>query len=67
MQGKPVFPHMEWRFNEFANSGAHALHVTCVELMGLPCSASVVANMLLDVLLKGYVFQLGIWIIKYVF
>lgn len=54
MQGKPVFPHLEWRFNEFANSGAHALHVTCVELMGLPCNPNIVANMLLDVLLKGY-------------
>ncbi|XP_042237503.1 mediator of RNA polymerase II transcription subunit 23-like [Homarus americanus] len=54
MQGKPVFPAVEWRFNEFANSGAHALHVSCVELMALPSNPTIVANKLLDVLLKGY-------------
>ena len=27
---------MDWRFNEFPNEGAHALYVTCVEIMGLP-------------------------------
>lgn len=53
MQGKPIFPSIEWRFNEFANSGAHALHVSCVELMALPSNPTIVANMLLNVLLKG--------------
>lgn len=54
MQGKSVFPSTEWRFNEFANSGAHALHVSCVELMALPSNPTIVANKLMDVLLKGY-------------
>ncbi|KAK4327235.1 hypothetical protein Pmani_002291 [Petrolisthes manimaculis] len=54
IQGKPVFPSIKWRFNEFANSGAHAIHVSCVELMALPSNPSIVANKLLDVLLKGY-------------
>lgn len=54
MQSKPIFPLVEWRFNEFANSGAHALHVSCVELMALPSNPTIIANKLLDVLLKGY-------------
>ena len=36
LQGKFPFPQMDWRFNEFPNEGAHALHCTCVEIMGLP-------------------------------
>ncbi|XP_037789098.1 mediator of RNA polymerase II transcription subunit 23-like isoform X2 [Penaeus monodon] len=54
MQGKAVFPSIEWRFNEFSSSGAHALHVSCVELMALPSNPTIVANMLMDVLLRGY-------------
>ena len=34
--GATTFPFMDWRFNEFPNEGAHALYVTCVEIMGLP-------------------------------
>ena len=34
--GAATFPFMDWRFNEFPNEGAHALYVTCVEIMGLP-------------------------------
>ncbi|KAL3221335.1 hypothetical protein MRX96_005071 [Rhipicephalus microplus] len=48
------FPHTDWRFNEFPNPAAHALHVTCIELMALPISAAVVGNALLDVVLKGH-------------
>ena len=44
---------MEWRFNEFSNVGNHAVHVSCVELMGLPCLPQQVGNHLLDVVLKG--------------
>ena len=33
------FPHMDWRFNEFPNAGAHALYVTCVEVMGVPVTS----------------------------
>ena len=40
LQGKTPFPFMDWRFNEFPNEGAHALYVTCVEVMGLPVSDS---------------------------
>ncbi|XP_064486798.1 mediator of RNA polymerase II transcription subunit 23-like isoform X1 [Ornithodoros turicata] len=54
MAGKSPFPHMDWRFNEFPNPAAHALHVTCIELMSLPVSAAVVGNNLLDVVLKGH-------------
>ena len=36
MQSGTTFPFMDWRFNEFPNEGAHALYVTCVEIMGLP-------------------------------
>ena len=52
VQGKTVFPQLEWRFNEFANVSAHALHMTCVELMALPSNPAIVANMLLDSVLK---------------
>jgi len=51
---KSPFPHTDYRFNEFPNAAAHALHVTCVELMALPVSASVVANSRLDVVLIGH-------------
>ncbi len=35
LQGKRPFPPMDWRFSEFPNEGAHALYVTCVEVMAL--------------------------------
>lgn len=44
----------DWRFNEFANAPAHALYVTCVELLSLPVSPTVVANNIIDVIVKGY-------------
>ncbi|XP_055939318.1 mediator of RNA polymerase II transcription subunit 23-like isoform X2 [Argiope bruennichi] len=53
LAGKSPFPHTDWRFNEFPNQGAHALHVTCIELMSLPVSTTIVGNALLDVILKG--------------
>ncbi len=43
---------MDWRFNEFSNPTAHALYVTCVELMALPGTGDTVGNALLDVVLK---------------
>lgn len=51
---KSAFPHADWRFNEFPNACAHALHVTCIELMALPISASVVATNLINVVLIGH-------------
>ena len=54
LSGKPVFPHMDWRFSEFPNASAHALHVTCIELMALPVAAPFVASQLLDVCLVGH-------------
>lgn len=66
MAGKNQFPNTDWRFNEFPNPSAHALHVTCVELMSLPLVPSIVGNNLLDVISKGYtvipVDQLQSWI-----
>ncbi|XP_046366598.1 mediator of RNA polymerase II transcription subunit 23-like isoform X3 [Haliotis rufescens] len=49
----PPFPNCDWRFNEFPNPAAHALHATCVELMALPVSSPIVGNALLDVALKS--------------
>ncbi len=46
------FPNCDWRFNEFPNPAAHALHVTCVELMALPVPGKDVGNALLNVVLK---------------
>ncbi|KAL8625637.1 hypothetical protein ACOMHN_043912 [Nucella lapillus] len=49
----PPFPHRDWRFNEFPNAAAHALHATCVELMALPVPGQVVGSALLDVVLRS--------------
>ncbi|XP_035384714.1 mediator of RNA polymerase II transcription subunit 23 isoform X1 [Electrophorus electricus] len=46
------FPNCDWRFNEFPNPAAHALHVTCVELMALAVPGKEVGNALLNVVLK---------------
>jgi mediator of RNA polymerase II transcription subunit 23 len=54
IEGKNVFPGTDWRFNEFPNPSAHALYVTCVELLGLPAGPQAVANALIDVIIKGY-------------
>lgn len=66
MNGESCFPVADWRFNEFPNAGAHALYVTCVELMALPNPPAFVANSLLDVITKGYIVipqdQLHSWI-----
>ena len=53
MAGGSVFPHSDWRFNEFPNASAHALYVTCVELMALPIAADIVGSNLLEVVLRG--------------
>ena len=49
----PPFPACDWRFNEFANPVAHALHVTWVELMALPVKGPEVGDALFDVIFKG--------------
>ncbi|KAI5729263.1 hypothetical protein M8J76_000799 [Diaphorina citri] len=54
LNGDPPFPPTDWRFNEFPNPAAHALYVTCVELMGLPVPPEQVGNALLDVIMRGY-------------
>jgi mediator of RNA polymerase II transcription subunit 23 len=54
IDGKNMFPGVDWRFNEFPNQPTHALYVTCVELLGLPAGPSVVSNNIFDVLIKGY-------------
>lgn len=53
MSGHAQFPSIDWRFNEFPNPAAHTLYVTCVELMALPVSPKIVANNVLDVIMKG--------------
>lgn len=55
ISGKNVFYMSDWRFNEFANAPAHALYVTCVELLSLPVNPPTnVANNIIDVIVKGY-------------
>ncbi|EAT33704.1 AAEL014021-PA [Aedes aegypti] len=54
IDGTNIFPGTDWRFNEFPNPPAHALYVTCVELLGLPVGPQGVANSLIDVVVKGY-------------
>lgn len=54
ISGKNVFYMSDWRFNEFPNAPAHALYVTCVELLSLPVSPTIVANNIIDVIVKGY-------------
>jgi len=49
----PPFPACDWRFNEFPNPVAHALHVTWVELMALPVTGQEVGDALFDVIFKG--------------
>ncbi|KAL4235920.1 Mediator of RNA polymerase II transcription subunit 23 [Mactra antiquata] len=53
MDGQSPFPNCDWRFNEFPNPAAHALHATCVELMALPVSSQNVGSAILDIILKG--------------
>lgn len=55
------FPNCDWRFNEFPNPAAHALHVTCVELMALAVPGKDVGNALLNVVLKRYVGSLKLF------
>lgn len=54
---KSHFFTTDWRFNEFPNAAAHALYVTCVELMATPVSPEEVTNNLLDVVMKGSVIK----------
>lgn len=54
IEGKNVFPNVDWRFNEFPNPPTHALYVTCIELLSLPSVPQVVANNIIDVI-KGLV------------
>uniref|UniRef100_T1HR14 Mediator of RNA polymerase II transcription subunit 23 n=1 Tax=Rhodnius prolixus TaxID=13249 RepID=T1HR14_RHOPR len=66
MSSSAQYPTTNWRFNEFPNPAAHALYVTCVELMAVPVLPNVVANSLLDVITKGYTVipsaQIQLWI-----
>ncbi|KAK3090128.1 hypothetical protein FSP39_009382 [Pinctada imbricata] len=47
------FPNCDWRFNEFPSPAAHALYVTCVELMALPTNGATVGGALLEVVLRN--------------
>ena len=52
MAGNSPFPNLEWHYNEFPNASAHALHVTCVELMTLPVSNEAVGQGLFSIMYK---------------
>ncbi|XP_037947513.1 mediator of RNA polymerase II transcription subunit 23-like [Teleopsis dalmanni] len=54
INGKNLFYNTDWRFNEFPNAPTHALYVTCVELLSLPVAPTVVANNIIDIIVKGY-------------
>lgn len=56
INGNPPFPTCDWRFNEFPSPAAHALYVTCVEMMALPVAGETVGRCLLDVVLKRLVY-----------
>ncbi|XP_046671069.1 mediator of RNA polymerase II transcription subunit 23-like [Homalodisca vitripennis] len=66
MAGTAHFPATDWRFNEFPNPAAHALYMTCVELMAVPVTPNIVGTCLLDVIAKGYTVipstQIQLWI-----
>lgn len=53
INGNSPFPTCDWRFNEFPSPAAHALYVTCVEMMALPVPGDKVGRCLLDVVLKS--------------
>lgn len=55
LQGKNDFYHTDWRFNEFSNVKAHAIHATAIELMTLPTAPNIVGNAILDLVLTSYV------------
>lgn len=61
------FPNCDWRFNEFPNPAAHALHVTCVELMALSVPGKDVGNALLNVVLKRYDNNLANYKLDFIF
>merc|ERR550519_641683 len=52
--GSCTFPHMDWRFNEFPNEGAHAMYVTCVEIMTIPMDPLIIGGNLCDVILQAH-------------
>lgn len=54
IKGKQIYPNFDWKFYEFTNSGCHALHIICVELMALPKLGNVVANNLIDIIMIGH-------------
>lgn len=65
----PPFPSCDWRFNEFTNPGAHALNITCIELMSIPASGDDIGNAVIDVICKsnsktnpGMTRDVGSWI-----
>lgn len=57
LQNKASFYYADWRFNEFPNLKAHAIHVTAIELMASPLAPDVVGNALIDLALTSHVNQ----------
>lgn len=53
LESKPVFPEIDWRFNEIVNVKAHCVYVTCVELMTLHEQPSDIGNHLIDIAIKS--------------
>ena len=52
MDGKPMYPNMDWRFNEFPNAQTHNLCITAIELMALPRVGNVVGRTIYELVLK---------------
>uniref|UniRef100_A0A6G1S8A1 Mediator of RNA polymerase II transcription subunit 23 n=1 Tax=Aceria tosichella TaxID=561515 RepID=A0A6G1S8A1_9ACAR len=57
IQNKNAFYHTDWRFSEFPNVKAHAVHATAIEFMTLPVAPTVVGNAILDLVLTSYINQ----------
>lgn len=51
---KCPFSTTDYRFNEFPNIQSHALFVTCVEILALPCCRLDVANHLINVVVNNH-------------
>uniref|UniRef100_A0A1B0GBY7 Mediator of RNA polymerase II transcription subunit 23 n=1 Tax=Glossina morsitans morsitans TaxID=37546 RepID=A0A1B0GBY7_GLOMM len=54
-QRQKCFLQYRLAFNEFPNATAHAMYVTCAELLNLPLAPKIVADNVIDVVLKVYV------------
>ena len=53
-EAKCPFPPTDYRFNEFPHAAAHALYVTCVEILALPGEPADIAGCIINVVLSNH-------------